>query len=176
MKQGKLLPALFVALLATSSTAMADDDSGFYAGIGLHRSDFKTGGVASSSTKGNLSAGYMFNDRLGVDATFYNLEDSRYFDVSSLTLSGVYKYPITERIDLYGKLGIARTHLKVTHPDLSAQDDANTSTIDTTGTDLLIGIGAKMDFGKHNVFIEYDKLDPSDADLKLLQLGYRYEF
>jgi opacity protein-like surface antigen len=168
MKQTKLLPALFVALLTTSGAAIADDDSGFYAGIGFHRSDFNTGGVASASTKANLSAGYMFNDRLGVDATFYNFEDSKYFDVSSLTVSGVYKYPITEMVDLYGKLGIAHTRLKVTHPDIPA--------INATGTDLLVGIGAKVDFGNHNVFIEYDKLDPSDADLKVLQLGYRYEF
>jgi hypothetical protein len=168
MKMKKLLPVFLITTLALSGTAIADDDSGFYAGIGLHRGDFKTGGVASASTKGNLSAGYMFNDRLGVDATFYNFEDSKYFDVSSLTLSGVYKHPVSERIDLYGKLGVARTRLKVTHPDIG--------TIDQTGNDLLVGIGAKMDFGKHNIFIEYDKLDPSDADLKVLQLGYRYEF
>lgn len=167
-----LLATSLIALssLSLSTAVQADDDTGFYAGIGLHRGDFSSSGIASSSTKGNISAGYMFNDRIGVDASFYNIADDKNVDVSSLTLTGVYKVPVSERFDVYGKLGFARTAATVTHPT------TNAVLLDGSGTDLVVGLGAKMDFGQHNILLEYIKFDPSDADFDLVQVGYRYEF
>ncbi len=170
MKKLIIATSLFTLSTLLFSTANADDDTGFYAGIGLHRSRFKAGNLDTAKTKGSLSLGYMFNDRIGVDLTRSIIDNSQAFDAKTLSISGVYKVPVSNRFDVYGKLGVAKTDAKIT------DTINNTVLLDESGTDLMIAIGAKMDFGKHNILLEYTKFDPTDGDLDLVQLGYRYEF
>ncbi len=161
-----------LSALSFSTTLQADDDSGFYLGAGLHRANFDRGSVASSDTKGNLSAGYMFNNNWGIDGTFYNFIDKKEnnvnLSVAGLAVTGVYMIPVTQRVDVYGKAGLIRTKFDI--------KENNNKVVDESGTDWVFGLGAKIDFGKHNLLLEYSKIDPKDTALDVVSLGYRYEF
>jgi hypothetical protein len=171
MKIKFLLPVLFVAMSGVA-TVSADDDTGFYLGLGLNRAAVKTGDVASSGTNGSFAAGYMFNDRMGVDLSTYVIGDTKDGNltatVGTLALTGVYQIPVSGRFDVFGKLGVARTGLKV--------KQGSTTLLDATSNDLVWGVGGKMDFGKHNILLEYAKLSPEDGGVDIVNLGYRYEF
>ncbi len=165
-----LLAALAFSLLFPLAV-QADDDSGFYAGIGVHRSSFSSNDLDTSQTEGDISMGYMFSDRLGMDFNYYKIEDNDDFDIQAFTFSGVYKVALGDKFDVYGKLGLARTSIKATNNVI-----VNTFLLSVTDSDIAVGLGAKLDFGQHNILVEYNKFDPGEVDLDLIKLGYRFEF
>ena len=155
-----------------TNTFASDDDSGFYLGFGYNRAAIKTGDVASSATNGSIAAGYMFNNHLGADLSTYVIGDAKDGDltatVGTVALTGVYKIPVSERFDAFAKLGVARSGIKV--------KKGSTTLSDEKSNDFIWGIGGKMDFGKYNILLEYNKLSPEDGGIDIVNLGYRYEF
>jgi len=116
MKTKLLLPVLLAAITSVT-TVSADNDKGFYLGFGYNRAAVKTGDVASSATNGSIAAGYLFNDRMGVDLSTYVIGDTKDRDytatIGTVALTGVYQMPVSERFDIFGKLGVARTGFKL---------------------------------------------------------------
>ncbi|MEE9326089.1 MAG: porin family protein [Cocleimonas sp.] len=171
MRTKLFLPALLVAITSTTSIN-ADDDTGFYAGLGLTRAAVTANDLDSSNTNGSIALGYMFNDRIGVDFSTYILGNSKDGNLTATTgtlaLTGVYQMPVSERIDVFAKLGVARTELEL--------KKGSTTLIDESTNDFIWGVGGKMDFGKHNILLEYNKLSPNDGGIDIINLGYRYEF
>lgn len=218
--------ALLVGALATAMAApgvgaqtLAKASPGPYVGAALglgvtnfKSEDFSPASVASSvglpvgsltgsdspNTLGyKLSAGYRFNDWLGVEVGAVDLGKAKYdyrapslgldfktrYRTRALTLAGVASMPVTNDIALFGKLGIAstevRNELTVTGAGSSASDSTK-----KRKSNLYAGAGAEYRLNANISLVgEYEYFgtvgnadDTGRARAQLVSLGVRYAF
>lgn len=155
-------------------------------------------GSDSPNTLGyKLSAGYRFNDWLGVELGAVDLGKAKYeyrapslgLDITSryrtraLTLAGVASMPVTNDIALFGKLGLAstevRNELTATAAGSSASDSAK-----KRKTNVYAGAGAEYRLNANMSLVgEYEYFGPvgdaantGRARAQLVSLGVRYSF
>lgn len=144
-----------ILLLTFAATpAMAD---GFYGALDLGQSsgkDFCTGlpaGVTGCKDTGTLfrgAVGTQITPMWGAEVSYgsYGKESagtgfglSVDWETSGLQISGTGTFPVADAFSLIGKLGVARTDLKLT---------GGGGSISETSTNLAFGIGAQYDFTK----------------------------
>ena len=121
----KIFTIISTGILSTvfllSSLAIADDDTGFYLGVGLNRlsADFEDENdvdFEESDNAGIIKLGYMFNDFVGVEVGYIDLGDydaegnmpsNRIdLDAEAFTLAIVGNWSVIDKMDLYAKAGI----------------------------------------------------------------------
>ena len=170
-----LIAGLFIAAfnsVQADDLYAADEDSGFYVGIGLARSDANADEFDEAGNEVGLRAGYMFNDNFGVDltsATLGSTTDNGYdLDIGVVSLGAIGSVPMGERFDVYGKVGAARIVVDVTKD--------GESDIESSSTELYWGVGSEVDFGRTNLFLEYNRFDAEEANVNTLMTGVKYEF
>ncbi len=150
----------------------ADNDSGFYAGIGLARSDVDANDFDESGNEVGLRLGYMFTDNIGVDLTSASLGTTSAegfdIDVGVVAIGVIGSIPVGEAADIYGKMGAARIVLEASKDGVSE--------IDSSDTELFWGVGGEIDLGVTNIFLEYNRFDAEQADVNTLMTGVKFEF
>ncbi|UOG91501.1 MAG: outer membrane beta-barrel protein [Candidatus Thiothrix sulfatifontis] len=113
-----------------------------------------------------LEAGYVDFGKQSGTATTGNISQQ----ASAFTTAAVAGIPMNDQIELFGKAGIARWTLEQTD---------SSGTVDNTGTDVLVGVGADYNLGDNmGVRAEWERFkDVGDTaahanDIDLLSLGF----
>jgi len=138
---------LVIAVLAAACAVPATAGSGYYgAAVGRAEQTLNVLGVdmAENSTSGKLFAGYQFNRVLGAEVGLIQfgtaIVSSGGIDVtsrpSSLYAAVTGAMPLNDRWALYGKLGVARTHSRV-----SATMNGWTDAVGANHTGPMFGAG-----------------------------------
>jgi OOP family OmpA-OmpF porin len=115
-KTKKFIVCATAVMLASGAFAVqADDDTGWYAGIGWSRLDGNFKDVDDldfddSDDTFQIKGGYMFTDVFGIEAGWLDLGDYRggsgiKIDADAFWLAGVANWSVAEQFDLYAKLG-----------------------------------------------------------------------
>lgn len=164
------------------STAVADDDTGFYIGasanwLSADQADVNDVNFEDSDTAFGARIGYMFSNYVGIEGGYLDLGDYNTeandkgvdlnLDADGWYAVGVLNFTVLENLDLYGKLGAFFI-------------DANTDffEFDESDTELYGGVGIEYDFGQFNLFGEFTALDTdvNDLTIDILTVGAKLEF
>jgi len=182
----------------TVSPAIADS---FYGALDLGQSKAKdacsisglpagstVAGCKDTATLYRIAGGYQFTPMWGVEVSYGDYGKASMgtatipssgtltadWQLSGLQLSGIGTFPIADGFSLLGKLGIARTDLKLT--------GGGTST-SATSTKLAYGIGAQYDFTKNiSARAQYEDLgnvgnsNTDTSKVTLLSAGVVFKF
>jgi hypothetical protein len=116
-------------LAASASVAMANQTSGFYAGVlaGYGMVDY-TGDVVykNHGIDGGVNAGYMATPNFGAEVGFIQYSEVKLSDNQpaitqnyNMYAAGVAKLDLTSEFNVFAKLGLARVHSKVNSTDLT---------------------------------------------------------
>ncbi len=180
---------LVIAVLAGACAIPATAGSAYYgAAVGRAEQTLNVAGVdmAEDSTSGKLFAGYQFNRVLGAEAgliQFGNaIVSSGGIDVvsrpSSLYLAATGAMPLNEQWALYAKLGVARTHSRIS-ATMGGWSDAVAA--NHTGPMFGAGVGYSLN-AKVLLFAEFEQfgkvLNEGAFCLKLqhVAFGARFKF
>lgn len=175
---------LIICCLASGSV-MADDDTGWYIGVGVSRLDAKFGDESvsdlqfdDSDNAGTIKGGYMWTDNIGLEFGYLDLGDFTGgsgigIDADAATASLVLNWPVVSMFDLYGKVGAFY---------ISANSDQFIPGVgfveeDDDASEFYGSIGGELDFGIWNIFLEYSTVDTdiSGLDIDIVTAGVKWE-
>lgn len=182
MKSNILLAAGSALFLISTSTVIADDDTGWFLGASVNRLSADQKSVEDvdfddSDNAFGLKGGYMFSNLFGLEAGYIDLGDYKTqgnekgvnlnLDAEGWYLAGVLNFTPADNWDLYAKLG---AFVLDTNSNLTEFDDST--------TEVYGGIGVEYDFGDWNIFGEFSAVntDVNDLTTDILSLGLKYEF
>jgi OOP family OmpA-OmpF porin len=188
------IAALIAAAGLAASSAMAQSmaDRGVYvggsfgqaeagnwcdsaAGIGISNCDDKDSGWKAF-------AGYRFSRNLAAELSYINFGEYTAratvgatnidvkADATAWGLAAVGIFPLSERFDLFGKLGFVRGE-----SEGSGSSGGVTVNVGDKGTELHYGFGATYNFTR-NLGLRAEWEMVNDADLSLLSIGVQYRF
>ncbi len=96
-------------------------------------------GCEDSDTAWKVFGGYKFTDKLAVEGAYMNLGDiyknGENSDVSAFSINGVGTLPVSEKFDVFGKIGATRW-------------SSDNTTGSESGFGLTYGVGAKMNMNE----------------------------
>ncbi|QNM97997.1 porin family protein [Chitinimonas koreensis] len=159
-KQTIALTALIAGLGAVP--AMADTSGTYVFGQATHARE--TDGAKNVGNGLGAGVGYRFNDNFAVEGGYTGLRD-RHNGMAdqSANVRGVAILPVTPKVDVFGKLGYARTG----------------DTLGSGGKDgLTAGVGASYALDQNwSIRADYDRLkDRGDQKLNTYSAGVQYKF
>ena len=185
MNSSKLIiPKLCLLIVAqfftTQSLSEERESERFYVGLGLGvaqvSADFTLIDDSSRAYKAYL--GYAFNEHVSVQGLYMSLGDFEAVNPfvadaqravangSGFNASVVLTLPLSERFDLQAKTGV-----------LFWRADANFENIDSSGSDMSFGIGARYRFSPTvSVGIDYEMLDFGGTDAHVGTLAFDFRF
>lgn len=182
MKSKNLLVAGSALFLVSTSTVIADDDTGWFLGASVNRLSADQKSVEDvdfedSDNAFGLKGGYMFSNLFGLEAGYIDLGDYKTrgneqgvnlnLDAEGWYLAGVLNFTPADNWDLYAKLGA-----------FVLDTNSNLTEFDDSSTEVYGGIGVEYDFGDWNIFGEFSAVntDVNDLTTDILSLGLKYEF
>ncbi|MGZ5066996.1 MAG: outer membrane beta-barrel protein, partial [Usitatibacter sp.] len=193
----KLRNALLAAAMIAAAPAMAQQYpaySPWYLGVGVGQGHFGTSGtdltglnnaqVDTNETTYTIRAGWRFNPFLGLELGYYDLGKYAFhgraiattLDIDgeakakSVGLSLVGTLPI-DNFDLYGRIGYARSELKVNASATLAPTPVNQKEKQNEAT---YGVGARWNVTREwGVFAEWMKNDKIDIDSYLIGVDFK---
>lgn len=160
------------------------DFTNWYAGFGFGQSQYRDVGLASANTRTEgwkVYTGYQFNQYLGVEGDFANLNDMTAKNGTTKTetvttawaLAAVGSYPLTEKFSVMAKLGAAYVLPKTT----TKVGAANATRTGDDGYQPNYGVGlsyALLD--NFNLRAEWERFDMDDYNIDLMTAGFAVEF
>lgn len=184
------------------------DFTGWYAGFGFGQSnyrgvesslssEFSSAGVTASTsantrTEGwKVYLGYQFNDYLGVEGGYMNLNDltgntrtsnggsfNTEWASTAWMLSAVGTLPVTSKFSIMGKLGAAYVINDVTRKDnLQTNSLIRTRNVGEDGYEPIYGVGVSYAlFDNFKLRAEWERVDRSDVDTDLMTAGFVVAF
>jgi OmpA-OmpF porin, OOP family len=185
----KILASVALLLCASSAPAFAE---GWYVGLGAGIGNLgKTGqditGLTNSTIDDSdktytIRGGYRFHPNVAVEVGYYDLGKYTFSGRSgSIDVSGSAKAksfgvslvgiaPVSQNLELYGRLGIEESEIKA---------NANTANFTASEADkqtgATYGLGARYLFNKNiGVFAEWMKNDKIEVDSYLLGVDFRF--
>ena len=172
-KTAASIAAASMLFTLNASVSAQEDGTGFYAGIGISRSDADAVQFSESSNDGGIRVGYMFTENFGVDLSATSLGadsgDEFEVDVAIIGLSALGYYPITEQVGVYGKLGGARIAYDL-------EEKRITQLHTSSDTHLFGGIGGEYRFTNIDLFLELNRYNTDELDVNTLFAGIKYRF
>jgi len=180
-------------LSATPAFAQFAADS-FYAGVGIGRGNLNLSGqdltglanatVGDSSTTYTFRAGWRFHPNLAVEAGYYDLGEYDFQGgVGGAVVSGTAKAksaglslvgiaPVSPQFDLYARLGIEQSEIKVNASSNVTPGNADLADKQTGAT---YGIGGRWNYTRNiGVFAEWMKNDKIEVDSYLVGIDFRF--
>ena len=173
MKKLSLLCSnIILPFILLSSVANAADDNNFYVGVNVGRAAFNGSQFDEKDSAWGLILGWKYNQVIGLELLYtdYQRFTSRIPgqtapEPSTFSVSGIVRQPLTDSIDIYGKIGMAR---------LSTDMKADVSFYDGTITDYRasFGAGAEWRINDHwNIRLGYET---TTLDLGTIPAGSFY--
>jgi predicted porin len=160
-KMKKLALAVFAVASGLSAPSFAQS---WYADLGAGRGKVDVGAFSETQTSYAVRLGYRFNPNIAVDAGYYDY--GKFFDetrVSSWGASVVATAPI-DAFDIYGRIGYARTELKV------GGEKSHKST-------AIYGVGGRYMFTPQaGLYVEYLYQKPEDVKITAWMAGVQFRF
>lgn len=172
--------------LGLSGATMADEGVYLFAEYNSSQSDMDLSGLSrvdDDATGFLVGGGYSFGAHFALELAYQDfgrhdgetdcppdivcliVPAQTRADLHSLSLSAVARFPIGERLSIYGRLGISSWDVGY---------DGLNSVFDESGEDLLIGAGVDGSLNERwSLFAEYRQVD---IDIKSVGLGVRYSF
>lgn len=180
--------------LLASTSALAEIQPGFYAGVGLGTAaieldadsaldDFK---FDSDDTAFRVFGGYNFNQYFAIEATYFDGGEPEETVISGPGVNGTVglgttglitsmlgRLPLGEVFSLYGKLGFASY-------DVEGKGRVNGDVVyelDGSDEDVAYGVGAAFNFGSSfELRGEYESISISGGDFTLLTVNGLFRF
>jgi len=116
--------------------------------------------------------GYMFNDNIGAELTYYDMgsPDDNAVEVSEFTASALQVIGVLPigSFDLFAKIGMAYYDVEFEY--------ASGFTPTRTGVELAGGFGARYNWNNFAIRAEAEAIDVEDADLYNLSIGAQFRF
>jgi OmpA-OmpF porin, OOP family len=184
-KKWSVAPAVLMLALF-SHAAVAQNDFYLLAALGATNSDVALGGinrVDDDDVGYALGAGYAFYPGISIELAYQDFGSQNgatdcppgyaclvipvttQADVTAVSLSILGSVPFNDRLDAYGRLGIASWDVGF---------DGISSAFDASGKDILFGAGLRWSLDdRWKVFAEYTRLN---LDLDTASLGLSYHF
>jgi len=181
----------FAVLTLASTTALAENGSGFYIGGGVGYAGQRVdcaglGDCSNSSTGFKLLGGYQVMPNFSIESSYGNTGKSKAsgdgmegsIRTRSFTIAGVGIYPVSKEVELFGKLGahVTRTRYEFNTAYFNQSDSF-------TGNGLLFGLGAQYRFTANLIGrVEYERLsravriEDERADINLVTASVLYQF
>lgn len=193
MKNLTTIAALVSCLAGAPAYAQFAADS-FYAGFGVGRGNLNASGqdltglsnatVGDSSTTYTARAGWRFHPNFAVEAGYYDLGEYDFQGgLGSATVSGTAKAksaglslvgiaPLSPAFDLYARIGVEQSEMKVNASTNLTPGNANLADKQTGAT---YGIGGHWYFTKNvGLFAEWMKNDKIEVDSYLVGIDFRF--
>jgi OOP family OmpA-OmpF porin len=187
MKQ-QFIAALIGAAIAFPVAAQAE---GYFVGGNVGRAEQKlavdgAGSIKDTGTGFKLNGGYQFNANYGVEVAYVNLGKAEASgqgfyaksEPQTLFVAATGTLPLNNEFSLFGKVGVAQSHVKVT-----ARAFGVTESESENRTTAVFGIGAAYHLNKNVSFVaEYENFgkiangDGGSLKADLLSVGVRYSF
>jgi OOP family OmpA-OmpF porin len=157
--------SMALLLVMSQPSARADDDTGWYVGVSLNRlnAEFKDRddkNFDDTDDAFGIKGGYMFNNYFGVEAGYMDLGSYKggsgiEIDANGWNLAAVGNWPVSDKWDLYGKLGAFAVDADSDQfiPGIGRVKKGEDE------TEFYGAIGAEYDFGQWNIFGEFCKVD-----------------
>ncbi len=157
---------------------------GWYAGVGIGQSNYNDVDETSANTRTEgwkVYGGYQFNKYLGVEGGYTNLNDMTgtkgtvrtEVDTDAWSLSAVLSYPVTDKLSVMGKAGVAYMLADVQTKNGSAL----TVTKGDDGYEPTYGVGVKYAvFDNLDLRAEWDRYDRSNMNIDLISAGMAVKF
>lgn len=157
---------------------------GWYAGLGIGQSNYQDVDAPSANTRSEgwkTYAGYAFNQYLGIEGGYANLNDMTATDGSltanvatdAWTLGAVVSYPVTENFSVMGKLGAAYML-----SDIKVKEGV-ALTVRSGDDDYEPNYGVGVSYAlldNLNLRAEWERFDRSDFDIDLITAGAVLKF
>lgn len=160
------------AALALSPNAQADPGIYIGAGAGLYTLDIDNVDFDDGDLIARVIAGYRISDHLAVEADYQSLAESEdnfaKIEVDAWTVSFRAILPISDLIEIYGKLGYASYNVDVSISGLGSADDSE--------SDLLWGGGIDFNLKRWTLRGEVVRIEVDDADLNLITATALFNF
>lgn len=175
---------LIVPALPVVAAVEAHAGTGWFveAGVRHVESSRRTGQftVDDEQTGWSAGVGYAFTDHFAVQADWIDLGQDHFatdcpppniclvvnsdeVDLTGYALSAVGRWPVGERFDVFGKLGV-----------IGWDSDFDTRPLDQSGEDLLIGIGCGFNVSPHwRLALQYEDYG-FDVESSSLNMSYRF--
>ncbi len=167
MKPRRMLSTLMGAIMLSFSASMATADEGFSVGASTARADVEASGLGVN-VNGNADGWrvfgiYMFSDKYGIEGgyrSFGRPDDSTIpsgisVGTDGIDLYGVGTYPVSEKFDLFGKLGVVSSTTEI------EQDEETEASM--TSTDLALAIGGEYKISERfAIRAEFEWIDNQD--------------
>lgn len=193
MKKIALATLTAASLFSAPAFAQFAADS-FYAGVGIGRGNLNLSGqdltglanatVGDSSTTYTVRAGWRFHPNFAVEAGYYDLGEydfqggvagavvSGTAKAKSMGLSLVGIAPLTPQFDLYARLGVEQSEIKVNASSNVTPGNADLADKQTGAT---YAVGGRWNFSKKiGVFAEWMKNDKIEVDSYLVGVDFRF--
>lgn len=153
------LTIVTISILLSASSAFSSEEDSFYGGVILGSSNFKDNRFDESNHALGFQLGWRFNALLGVELSYIDHQeiDSGVLGQISpepkvTSLSAVLRYPITNKIEIFGRAGLANLRVGV---DSSGPFTQARSFTENTGT---YGLGIGYRLGKNwKMRVAYDR-------------------
>lgn len=163
---------------------------GWYGGFNFGQTKYRGVEVDTANTRTEgwkVYGGYQFNNYLGVEGGYANLNDMTgrtgtvitNIDTDAWVLGAVLSYPVTEKLSVMGKLGAAYVLADINTKNPAAPLPADQLT-KRTGDDSYepnYGVGvsyALLDF--LSLRAEWERFDRKDHDIDLMSAGFAMKF
>ncbi len=187
----KALPATFFAasMLLTTQSALAGEDSGFYVGGSLGRSNLNIDDVDDIDTNDfeidddDNAYKIMVGFNLGIIPLIDLAVEAAYRDFGEFQGRSVLGNTEAEAdsIDVFGLAALTFGPLavfgKVGFVDWNVDTAIDDRNIDQSGSDAAYGVGARFQLGSFAIRGEYEAFEIGDSnDLSMLSVGLTYTF
>ncbi len=175
-----------LVLAVFSDTASAQSDFYVFGAFGNTNSDVALGGLNlldDDNSSYTLGAGYVVSPNFSLEAAYQDFGShdgetdcppditcliipvSAQADLTGISLSLIGSIPLTDSLDVYGKVGFASWDVEF---------KGFSSAFDDSGEDLLYGAGLRWSIDDHwKVFAEYGKVE---LDFDTASIGVSYHF
>lgn len=163
---------LFIASFLISSTTFA----GGYVGISAGMSDIDEG-YLDNGTSFSFTGGYELNDNFALEASYIDLGDmddnigaGLTLSVDGYVVSAVGKVPLSNAIDLFGKVGMFVW-------GATADRDGYGAVFNDDGVDATFGLGASIDITSNfGLYAQFQQFDINDSEVQNYALGAQLMF
>ncbi|RZT09267.1 OmpA-OmpF porin, OOP family [Duganella sp. CF402] len=181
---------IFAALIAALAAPLAAQAEGAYIGGNVGRAEQKIEvdgySFKESTTAYKLYGGYTYNQNFGFEVGFADLREAEKSgngariasEPKSIYLAATGTLPLNEQFSVFGKVGVASTHVKVSASAAGFSDSASDNR-----TSPYISVGASFALNKNVSFVaEYENFGKIAKDggdhikADFVSAGVRYSF
>ena len=180
MRTVVVLTVSFIGGLCAALGAHAEEQSGFYLGGSVGKATNEVGEFKGSDFAFKLSGGYAFNRYFAIDVAYVDAgtQDDTIGLVkvenesAGVIATTVLRLPLGETFAMFGKIGCAFYDSEATARDAHSSERESDS-----GEDVAYGLGIDVAISSDLMFrAEYEAVDVSAGDFRILSAGVVYEF